>query len=180
MVERSLVRMGVCAVLGCFLVTASALGDLRVEPPKRKKKEASFELVVKVGSENKVIIPGTAARSSSIFSQSNNMIAGLAISLAFVSLVFVVRGKRHNSAVAVLIVSIGLFGMTQYVAADIRVEQNKAKPVQVKVVGGGRGKIVTIQLTKSMIDKLARDARRAPRGETSAAPRSEKSPAPEK
>jgi len=172
MVERSWVRLSVWTILGCLLVTTSALADLRVDSPKKKKKEAaSYQLVVKVGSENKVILPDTAARSSSVFSQSNNMIAGLAIALAFVSLVFVVRGKRHSSAVAVFVVSIGLFGMTRFVAADIRVEQNKEKPVEVKVVSEGRGKTVTIVLTKSMVRKLVGETRKTPRGETSAAPK---------
>lgn len=146
------------AICGVFLISGRAQADLRFDPPKKEKAPTSYRLEVQVGDENRVVIPGNAVRSSSIFSQSSTVIAGLAISLAFVSLVFVVRSKRRSPAAVALVLSVALFGATQMVVADVVVEPRKTD--EVKLINGGRGNTVTIVLTKSMVDKLVRQARR--------------------
>lgn len=74
----------------------------------------------------------------------STVIAGIALSAGAVGLLFVARGKRGTSAVAVAILASGAM-MSGYAFADLRIPDREKRPqVIIEVVDGGHAVVITL------------------------------------
>ena len=158
-------QVTVLGVVTSLCLLASARADIRVPPEKKEPVRITSKVTIKHGAIKgvdrnivaKLIVPvglvhpadapraGAAPRGNERGSWRGNpgtWIAGIALSLAAVSLAFVVRGKRttRNVAVAVLCwaVLLGTYGAVQANAPPpIKLERPAAPQIVIELVEEG-------------------------------------------
>lgn len=155
----------VCAMVLLFLSSAAAQADVRPEPPNEPER-VSAPLVIKRGPirgvernvQAKIIIPkylvqqgvaGAAAPEAmgALPANYGTWIAGIALSLAAVSGVFVVRGKRATKTITASVLA-GAIALGSYTAvqADLAPPRPAGSEIVIELVDDGES--VTLLLPR--------------------------------
>jgi len=168
MTRHSILRLSLLAGSLVLTLVNVCSADLRFAPPAKKPTKLpaakSYTLQVKTGNQNRILLPASlwkqpaSTRKGASISNYRTIVAGLALSLAFISMAFLRSNKgRHLVVPALLVLAIG-FGASRMLSADIRVpdDGNSRQGLRVLVQSQPRGDEITIFLDARTIRMLIR------------------------
>jgi hypothetical protein len=161
----------VLAAIVAFSFLTAARADIRVPPEKREPVRIQSKVTIKHGAIKgagrnvvaKLILPASLVhpvgagapapepvpppKQGALPQNMGTLIAGIALSLAAVSLVFVVRGKRTTRTVAATIMSAAILGGAYAAQADIPPDPRRVGP-QIVIELVEEGDSVTLLLAE--------------------------------